>query len=229
MREKDGSEQARRLALLVALAVLGLAAALGMFISAQPRDLQPPEDLPRALAIPALYATVGLLALIGAWQRRPAIVIVAGVLCLAGTILSVATIPFAVPALLFIGLGSRIHAKDPRSGAEPVIAAAAGLLIVAGAIAVLGLTETRCWQATGTAADPTYTVIACDEQDGAVGGSLPGGTQAFASGSDGGALTSRGGVVEAVLLAGSLALVALSGRTRVDPAARSAIGNAPPS
>jgi len=62
----------------------------------QSRDPRPPEDMPRAIAIPALYAVMGLLAIIGALQHRPAIVVAAGVLCLTGTILSVATIEFAV-------------------------------------------------------------------------------------------------------------------------------------
>jgi hypothetical protein len=52
---------------------------------------------------------MGLLAIIGAFQRRPAIVVAAGVLCLVGTILSVATIEFAVPGVLLILLGSVVR------------------------------------------------------------------------------------------------------------------------
>src|SRR5450756_2972583 len=113
-----GQDQDRRRALLVGVVVLGMAVALGVFIQYQSRDPRPPEDVPRAIAIPALYATMGLLAIIGALQRRPAIVVAAGVLCLVGAILSVATIEFAVPGVLLILLGSRIRALPVRHRSE---------------------------------------------------------------------------------------------------------------
>src|SRR5660397_288820 len=114
MRMTGRPDRARRLVLMVGVLVLGLAVALSVFIQYQARDPRPPEDVARALAIPALYATMGLLAIIGALQRRPAIVVAAGVLCLVGAILSVATIEFAVPGILLILLGSRIQALPRR-------------------------------------------------------------------------------------------------------------------
>jgi hypothetical protein len=87
---------------------------------------------------------MGLLAIIGALQRRPAIVVTAGVLCLVGAILSVATIEFAVPGVLLILLGSRIQALPTRHRSEAVIAAAAVLLVVSAAIALLVVTRERC-------------------------------------------------------------------------------------
>jgi hypothetical protein len=208
---------------MVGLVLLGLAVALGVFIQYQARDPRPPEDVPRALAIPAVYATMGLLAIIGALQRRPAIVVAAGVLCLVGSILSVATIAFAVPGVLLILLGSRIQALPRRQWSEAAIAAAAVLLVVGAAIALLVMTEGRCWQATGSPADPTYTVIPCGGQ--AV---LVGGGQTFASGFDSGVLTTGGGLVEAVLLLGALTLAALTGRTPTDKGVLPSIDQAPP-
>ena len=105
-----------RLAAVVGVVVLGLAVALGVFIQYQSRNPQAPEDALRALAIPAIYATMSLLAIIGAFQRRPVIVVTAGVLCLAGTIVSVATIGFAVPGVLLVRLGSRITSRDANQG-----------------------------------------------------------------------------------------------------------------
>jgi len=195
-----GRDRARRLAGVVGVVVLGLAVALGVFIQYQSRD-------PRALAIPAIYATMSLLAIIGAFQRRPVIVVTAGVLCLAGTIVSVATIGFAVPGVLLIRLGPRIGALPRRPRSEAVIAAAALLLVVSAAIALLGMTEGRCWQATGSPADPRYSVIPCGGQ--AV---LVAGGQTFASGFDSGVLTTGGGLVEAVLLLGALTLTVVTGR-----------------
>jgi hypothetical protein len=208
---------------MVGVLVLGLAVALSVFIQYQARDPRPPEDVPRALAIPALYATMGLLAIIGALQRRPAIVVAAGVLCLVGAILSVATIEFAVPGILLILLGSRIQVLPTRHGSERVIAAAAALLVVSAAIALLALTGERCWQAMGSPADPTYTVIPCGGQTVIVGGG-----QTFASGSDSGVLTTGGGLVEALLLLGALTLTAVTGRTPTSAGVPPSIDQAPP-
>jgi hypothetical protein len=208
---------------MVGVLVLGLAVALSVFIQYQARDPRPPEDVPRALAIPALYATMGLLAIIGALQRRPTIVVAAGVLCLVGAILSVATIEFAVPGILLILLGSRIQALPTRHGSEGVIAAAAVLLVVSAAIALLALTGERCWQATGSPADPTYTVIPCGGQTVLVGGG-----QTFASGSDSGVLTTGGGLAEALLLLGALTLTAVTGRTPTSADVLPSVDQAPP-
>jgi hypothetical protein len=208
---------------MVGIVVLGLAVALGVFIQSQPRDLRPPEDVPRALAMPALYATMGLLAIIGALQRRPVIVVAAGLLCLVGAILSVATIEFAVPGVLLILLGSRIQALPMRHRSEAIVAAAAVLLVVSAAIALLGLTEGRCWQATGSPADPTYSVIPCGGQ--AV---LVAGGQTFASGFDSGVLTTGGGLVEAGLLLGALSMAAVTGRTSAGTGLQPSIDQEPP-
>ncbi len=207
---------------MVGVVVLGLAVALGVFIHYQSAAPRPPEGVPRALAIPALYATMGLLAIIGAVQRRPAIVVAAGMLCLVGTILSVATIEFAVPGILLIGFGSRIGELSGRRRAEPLIAAAAVLLVVGAAIALLGMTEGRCWQASGSPADPTYSVIPCGGQ--AV---LVAGGQTFASGYDSGVLTTGGGLVEAVLLLGALTLTVATGRTQTSTGFQPTIDQAP--
>jgi hypothetical protein len=208
---------------MVGVVVIGLAVALGVFIQSQARDPRPPEDVPRALAIPALYATVGLLAISGALQRRPVIVVAAGILCLVGMILSVATIEFAVPGVVLIVLGSQIQARPTRHRSEAVIAAAAVLLVVSAAIAVLVMTEGRCWQATGSPADPTYTVIPCGSEPVLVGGG-----QAFASGFDSGVLTTGGGLVEAVLLLGALTLATVTGRTPRRAGVEPSIDQVPP-
>jgi hypothetical protein len=177
---------------------------------------------------------MGLLAIMGALQRRPAIVTAAGVLCLAGAVLSVATIEFAVPGVLLVLLGSRIQAPHARHRSEPVMAAAAVLLVVSAAIALLVMTGERCWQATGSPADPTYTVTPCGGQTVLVAGgqisasgSVASG-QTLASGSDSGVLTTGGGLVEAVLLAGALTLTAVTGRTPTSTGFQPSIDQAPP-
>ena len=106
---------------------------------------------------------------------------------------------------------------------QTVIAAAAVLLVVGAAIALLVMTEGRCWQATGSPADPTYSVIPCGSQ--AV---LVAGGQTFASGFDSGVLTTGGGLVEAVLLLGALTLTVVTGRTSTSTGFQPSIDPAPP-
>jgi hypothetical protein len=238
-----GRERAGRLVLVVGVAVLGLAVALGVFIHLQRQDLGPPEDVPRAVAIPAIYATLGLLAIIAALQRRPLIAMAAGLLCLVGTILSVATIGFALPGLVLIMFGSRIGESPGRRRAEPLIAAAVVVLVVGAAIALLGMTQERCWQASGSRAAPTYTVTPCGGQGGSGSsaqgvsegtaqgggqGTIAVGGQIFAGGSDSGVLTMGGGLIEALLLLGALTLTAVTGRTLTVAGALPAADQTPP-
>lgn len=196
----------------VGLVVVGLSVAIGVFIQAQARDLGPPDVVPREIAIPALYATMGLLAIIGALERRPAIVIVAGVLCLAGSILSFATLEFVVPGIALMVLGAGIHGRPRPRLREAAIAGAATGLVIGAAVVLLSTTEGRCWTATGSPADPSYTVITC------VGESvIPSGDSTFASGSDSADLTLRGGVGEVVLLVAALGLAMLDRRDPAGP------------
>jgi hypothetical protein len=198
-----------RPAVWVGIIILGLSVAVGVFIQAQSHDPSPPEGIPREIAIPALYATMGLLAIIGALQRRPAIVVAAGLLCLVGAILSIATIEFVVPGIVLIGLGSRIGGRPGRRLREAAIAAVATLLVVSAGIALLSMTEGRCWEAAGSPAAPIYTVIPCGGET-----VIPSGGSTFASGFDSADLTVRGGLSEGVLLLGALGLAALTGRGR---------------
>ena len=213
MSTTGAHDRARQLALMVGLVVFGMAVALGIAIQSQPRDPGPSEDVPRALAFLAAYATPGLLAIMGALQQRPAIVVAAGALCLAGSVLSVASIAFAVPGVALIWLGSRLQGPAMRRRSEVVIAAVVVLLVVSAVIAPLAMAEGRCWQATRSATDPpTYTVtsvVPC------LGPAIsdPGG-ETFASGYESGVLTTGGGLVGAVLLLGALTLTAVTSRTR---------------
>jgi hypothetical protein len=198
-----------RPAVWVGIIIIGLSVAVGVFIQAQSHDPSPPEDMPRAIAIPALYATMGLLALIGALQRRPAIVVAAGLLCLVGAILSIATIEFVVPGIVLIGLGSRIGGRPRRHLSEAAIAGTAIVLVVSAGVALLSMTESRCWEAAGSPANPVYTVVPCGAET-----VIPSAGSTFASGSDSADLTVRGGLSEAVLLLSALGLAALTGRGR---------------
>jgi hypothetical protein len=150
---------------------------------------------------------MGLLAVIAALQRRPTVVVATGVLCLVGSILSIATLEFVVPGIALVALGSRIEGHPGRRRHEAAIACAATLLVIGAAVGLLSTTEGRCWTAAGSPADPNYTVVPCGGQT-----VIPADGSTFASGFDSGVLMARGGLIDAVLLAGTLGLVTLTGR-----------------
>ena len=213
MSTTGAHDRTRQLALMVGLVIVGMAVALGVFIHNQPRDPGPPYDVPRALAFLAAYATPGLLALIGAFQRRPAIVVTAGVLSVAGSVWSVASIAFAVPGVVLILLGSRMGGRPTQRRSELVIAAAVVLLVASAAIAPLVLAVERCWQAARSPDDPpVYTEITVIPCSGQVVPDEAGVT--LATGFEGGVLTTGGGLVEAILIIAALTLTTLTGRTR---------------
>ncbi len=210
---------------MVGLVVVGMAVVVGAFIQLQGRAGGPPEDVPRWIAVPALYVAAGLVAIIASLQRRPLIVMGAGIVCLMGTILSVATLMFAIPGVALLALSARTMtmAEPDRRRRDGVVAAGVVVLVVGAGVALLATTGGRCWEETGTAASPTYTVTACDDGMGSTGqesvGVGPGsGTQVIGSGYDSGVLTTTGALAEGGLLLGALALVIVTRRGASGPA-----------
>lgn len=208
--------------MVMGLVVVGMAAILGVFIEAQRHAGGPPEEVPRSIAIPALYATAGIIAIVAAIQRRPLIVMAAALTCLLASLLSIATLAFVIPAITLLALAARSvpATRDRRDG---IVAAGVGVMIIGAWVALLATTGGRCWQETGTIANPIYAVTACDEgaassngSQGTVGGSA-GGVQIIGSGYDSGVLTLTGATAEAVLLAGALVLVVVTGLRATGP------------
>jgi hypothetical protein len=218
---RPGGERILGAATWTGIVVLGLAVGLGVLIQSLKGQPSAPEDVPRALAIPALYATAAGLAILSARQRRPWILAAAGILCLAGTALSIATIAFAVPGLLLVLLATRLPAHDGAVLAEVAVGAVVVALVLGAAAALLGTTEGRCWNATGTPGSPRVEVIPCSA-DGS--SSVVGGEDAFASGFDSAVITWRGAVLEAALLIGAVGLVWLTGRGDPGPRRGEAAG-----
>ena len=201
---------------MVGLVVVGMAVALGVFIRLQEHG-GAPEEVPRSIAIPALYATAGIAAIIASVQRRPLIVMGAGVVCLVGIILSVAAFPFAAPGIVLLALGARMQPGIDHGRRDGAVAAAVVVLIVGAGVALLATTGERCWVETGTLASPTYTVTACDAGSGSqgggqsVGGETGNGAEVIGSGYDSGMLTFTGAALEGALLLAALTLVVVTG------------------
>ena len=215
-KSTDPADRASKLAAMVGLVVVGMAVALGVFIQIQ-EHVGPPEDVPRSIAIPALYATAGIVAIIASIRRRPLVVVGAGVVCLIGIILSVAAFPFAAPGLLLLAFGARVTPVAGSGRRDGVVAAAVVVLVVGAGVALLATTGGRCWQETGSAASPTYITTACDDGTGAqgqgqsVGGATSNGVEVIGSGYDGGVLTFTGAAIESALLLVALGLVTVTG------------------
>ena len=111
--------------------------------------------------------------------------------------------------LLFVA--RRMASRSEGRPDDGRMALAAGVLVVGAAVSLLGLTQDRCWDASGSANDPAYTVVTCAPVGQAPAVPLPG---AWATGYDSGVGTPLGVLVEVILLGSALAIVVASG----DPA-----------
>ncbi len=166
-----------------------------------------------ALWFIAALALPGLIAAIAATRRSGALLITAGVLCLAQSVIAFSgvTLPFAVPGAVLIALG-----VDAGSRSAPQRATLAGLgvfvLVIAGWVVGLGLTETRCWVATQ---GPDGVLVYADVPD---TGDVALGETEVGAGCDGGEPTAAGLGLGFVFGATAIALAAWGTR----PSARRA-------
>ena len=198
----------RRLGLGAAAIIAGYAIAVGLIsANAGAADLGPPEVIPRPVILALLLMLPAAIAAIGAWRRSGPVLISAGVLCLAQAFIAFSgvTLPFVVPGILLLAVGGRTSAVP-----HPRRAVVGAVLVVALGIgswfALLGMTETVCWVArTGADGALVYTRIPVTD-------TLSVGTQEVASGCDGGAITTQGITLAAILAIGAIAVAELSSR-----------------
>lgn len=133
--------------LVGALADLLLAGILGAFLMVA---TDPTGDaVPRPIVLAVLYATPGLIGLIGVRARRPWVLVAAALPLLPGSVLSYGvTLVFVAPAAVMLIGASDMHRASGRQGNRAWGAAAAfvvaALVILAGWAAVIGLTEPGC-------------------------------------------------------------------------------------
>lgn len=191
------SSPAERIGLAMSLTI----AAVGLVILALvPRDsrLGPPGDLRLAVAGLAIVA-VALVGTAGAVRDRPVMLATAGIVCILGAYLSVATLWLVVPGLVLIGCAISMDRGIGTSWRD----LARGAIVAAGLVVgtTLGIGgEERCWTASGSLDNPVYTIVpATDGGVQEVGG--PDGS--FASGCDGGFVSTADAAPVAALLAGA--------------------------
>ena len=198
---------------LAACGGVGVVAFVPLLVAARaPAGIGPPETLPRWLVLGMVIAAPAIVGAIGVRRRDRALLIAAAGLCLPLSMLSVATLPLAIPALLFLVAALSAEAALPRS-AWLVTVAVVGLG-VGSLVGLLDNTETRCWLAFDTPTGLAYRDATEAETEQPIGG--PGGP--IAAGCDGGALTIRGVGLAAVLAIGAVGLAIAAPRPRPAPA-----------
>jgi hypothetical protein len=162
----------------------------------------PAEPLPRWLVLGLLILVPAIVGALGVRRRDAALLVAAAGACLPVGVLSVATMPILIPALLFLAAASAAQtAVVPRAWLVPV--AVVGLMIGA-YVGLLANTETRCWLGFDSPAGLVYRDATEAEVERPLG--EPGGP--VAAGCDSGALTIRGIGLAAVLAAGAVAAAA---------------------
>jgi hypothetical protein len=147
-------------------AVVGAAATLGVvrYVGGSPAETGP-EGALAALALAAVLATPGLLALLGRAGRRPSLYVVAGVALAPLSFLSFSgvTLPLLVPAAALAVAGARRIALDGRRCAPLwVMIWAVTSVLVAAVVALFAHHDPRSWE-TATASGSTSDVITVAE------------------------------------------------------------------
>ena len=186
----------------------GLAAVGGVFVIAtvvlgvagrNSDEIQPPEAVPRGVALGLLFLVPAIVGTVGVRRRSSVVLLGAGIATLAAVPLSVATVALAIPALLFIAAGA--SAAPPTRGATWLAAAAIVALQIGAIVGLLSTTETRCWVAYQSGGGYVYRTVPTTDAGQTMGG--PG--QPVAGGC-GGELTERGAALAGVLAIGAVAV-----------------------
>ena len=200
----------RRWALLGAAAQLLLAGVLAVFVELHGN--REPGALPRPLVLLGVFALPGLLGVIAIRRRSAGVLFAAGVASGLGSLLSIATLMFFVPAILmtFGGMamsegfsGSRLSLALGVSRAVVVLA-----LVVAAGVSALLFTDERCWisyeTSSGVVTEPAP--LATGEV------AVPDGASGYSCST--GAISARGVGLGSLFGAAGLALAAVHRRRR---------------
>jgi hypothetical protein len=178
-----------------------------LLVAFENRDaIGPAEIPPRWLVLGLLILVPAIVGALGVRRRDGALLVAAAGACLPIGVLSVATMPILIPALLFLvaapATGTAVRRRTwlvPVAIVGLTIGAYAGLLVN---------TETRCWLGFESPTGIVYRDATRAETELPIGG--PGGP--VAAGCHGGALTVRGAGLAAVLAIGAVALAVVAPR-----------------
>jgi len=203
----------RRLGLGAAAIIAGYALVIAAIsANAAAGELQARETVPAPVCLAVLFLLPAAVAAIGARRRSLPILVAAGALCLAQSFVAFSgvTIPFVVPAFLLLALGVRSDGTGSswraRVGGVVVV-----LLGFAMWVALFSITETTCW-VVETGADGTINSRQVPMTETQTLGPTD-----VAAGCNGGAVTTQGVALAAVLWIGVVVVAAFASSTPPAP------------
>jgi hypothetical protein len=154
VRPVDGPAERWRSAAIMAVASdLLLAAILAVFLSVATQSTG--DAIPRPVVIAFLFATPGVVGLLGLLGRRRSLLLAAALPLIPGSVLSFAlvTLVFVIPAVLFLIAAVAMPSRGRPFGGRLVELGRAvvtgGLVIAAGWAVLLGLTVEGCYAIPG--------------------------------------------------------------------------------
>lgn len=173
-----------------------------------PALMAPPDPIPRWLVLGLIMLVPAVVGAIGVrWRNRAVLVASAGA-CLPVSILSIATLPIVIPALLFLAAA---RAAGPTAPRRSWLAAVAIVVLVGSSLfGLITSTETRCWLAFEGPSGMEFRIVTEADAGQPLGG--PGGP--VAAGCDGGQFAARSVGLAAVLGAGAVAVAFAATRRR---------------
>lgn len=158
IRDRNDRRYVGLVGALTQLALAGIVAAVATILADSP-----PEPIPRGIALGLLYAVPAAIGAIGAVAGRRSLLIAAGVAAAVGSSLSIATLAFLIPALLFVAAATRQGTKPAPSAAGAARGVALGLLVIGLTVGagwvLLTQTDSMCWIATPTAHGVDYRIV----------------------------------------------------------------------
>ena len=199
--------------MLGSLAQVAFAGFMAAFIGLARSFPDPPQSVPRWLALGLLFSLPAVIGALGATSGRRALLAAAAALSGAGTLMSFSglTLVFVLPTLLFAA-GALAAPPARRDGVsrQPIASKLAGAVVavsvvalgIGAAVALLSTTEMVCWEAYRTPAGIEYRSAPPG------GNGLTVSPDALGSGCNEGELSLRGAAAAVVL---SLAAVLIAG------------------
>ncbi len=183
---------------------LALALALTLL---RARDIQPGMSAVGLLGFFAAFAGPGLVAALGLARKRPELLLAAAVvlICLAPLSMGGATLPELIPAVILLYVARRL----PASGAHPiglfVVALLTIGLLVAAPIGLFTTTQVVCWEDYGGGNVVVQVLPEMPTESSSVA--------PFGGGCSSGTLSTVGGSLAVLAVAGGMIVGAAAGRT----------------
>lgn len=197
---------ARGIGWLAVGATLALALALTMFRARSGAPLS--MAAAALLGFFAVFAGPGLVAAAGLRRGRPDIMVAAAVvlICLAPLSMGGATFPFLIPAVILLYVAGKLQGPALPAWLRAATALVTICLLVAAPVAIFRTTQIVCWDDFGGGNVVSRVVEVMPNEQTSVA--------PFGSGCSGGEISTLGGSLAVLAVAGAVAVAMTSGRRR---------------